>query len=152
MVSLRAGEILDSPMKFVAPLVYAATLSLATLPILWLSVAFVYLSWLPGVWFYLAPVLMLSLVYGLVDWVLLWGEGLQRPRSSDHIRRCALLYAGLVILGFLFLASAYRDTVNLSPSVTNIAFLCILNAVFIDAAILSLKCWHFSRAHPRSLP
>ncbi|MGB3683796.1 MAG: hypothetical protein WA990_15060 [Rubrobacteraceae bacterium] len=150
-MSLRVGEILDSPVKFVTPLVYAAAILLVAVPILQVSVAIVYVSWLPGISFYLMPILLLSTVSGLAGWGLLWLEGLNRPGIFDHIRRCSVLYTGLIFLGLLLLNAVYKGTADLGPSITTIAFLVIANAVFADAIVLLLKRRRFSGAHSGSL-
>ena len=121
---MRFGEILDSPVKFVTPLVYTATLLLAAFLVLQVILPIVYMSLLPGVWFYLAPILLLSIVCGSASWGLLWLEGLQRPRVIDHLRRCALLYAGSLFWGFLWLSAPYRGAADGGHAVEIVALFC----------------------------
>ena len=141
---MRVGEVLDSPVKFVTPLVYAAILLLTAFPILQVSLAVVYVSWLPGIFFYLMPVALLSAALGISSWGLLLLEKLQRPRIFDHLRRCAVLYLGLAFFGFLFLNAVYEGTTGSGPSVLILALLCIVNAILADAIVLLLKRWRSS--------
>lgn len=151
MLSLRAGEILDSPVRFAIPLIYAAIILVTAPLVLQVTLFTAYVSPLPGVSFYVAPVLAWSILYGLVSWALLRLEGLRRPRGIDHLRRCALLYASSVVLGFLLLYTSYRGTVDVGPAFVIAAPFCIANAILMDAGVLLLKRWRFGRVRSRNL-
>jgi hypothetical protein len=147
---LRLGEILDSPLKFVTPLVYTAILLPTAFLVLQMTLS-IYLAWLPGVLFYLMPILLLSTVSGLTSWGLLRLERLDRPRIFDHLRRCSLLYAASVFLAFLLVSAAYKGTTDVGSAVVVVALFCVFNAIFADALVLLLKHWRFGRANIRSL-
>jgi hypothetical protein len=148
---LRAGEILDYPVKFAIPMIYAAIILVTASLVLQVTLLAVYASPLPGVSFYVAPVLAWSTLYGLVSWALLRLEGLRRPGGIDHLRRCALLYASLVVLGCLLLYTSYGGTVDVGPAFMIAAPFCIVNAILMDAGVLLLKRWRFGRIRSRSL-
>lgn len=142
---MRVGEILDSPVKLATPLVYAAALLPTAFLVLQMTLS-IYLSWLPGILFYLMPILLLSVMLGLLSWGLLWLEGLQQPSISDHFRRCILLYASSVFLGFLLLHAVYNGNTDVGSAVVIVALFCTVYAIFVDAAVLLLNRQRLNRA------
>ena len=103
------------------------------------------LSWLPGlsaavsvfpslIWG--VPALLIGATYSLLSLVFLRLERLQRPTVLDHLRRCAFLYAILVLSASVFFASIYSGGGNLGNAFVLVAMLSVCFAISVDALVL----------------
>ncbi|HJQ28901.1 MAG TPA: hypothetical protein VJ827_06145 [Rubrobacter sp.] len=87
-------------------------------------------------------------VFGLLAWVLVRLERLQRPAIRDHMRHCVVLYAALITL-VVKLISAYESSAahGISPGygLTATALFVVGYAISIDATMLALQRRRFDR-------
>ncbi len=138
MIGSRAVRVFT---KILSPVVYAASVVLAALFTLG---AWSRISSLPdqalSLIIALAPTFLLigGITFGVCAWGLLLLERLQRPKVLDHLRRCALLYPFVVLLGPLVFAF-YDDDPGAGYSIAFDAFIFSTYAVLVDALILLLK-------------
>ena len=93
----------------------------------------------------LAMLLFGGLAFGFLGQVILRLERLREPTVLDHLRHCALLYLGLLLSGFVLLASHESQAGGLGYAYGLAIFIIGAYAASIDALILLLKR-HSNRA------
>jgi len=77
-----------------------------------------------------------SLVFGGYSWALARLEGTARPTHSDHLRRCAFIYAFVGILGVLFAVELVGNLISGNPvyqlSKAAVVWVVAAYAAFVD--------------------
>lgn len=79
------------------------------------------------------------IVFGTLSQALIWLEQLRVPTVSDHLRHCALIYASLLLLLFILVASYESQAGGLGYGLGIVLFVIGAYAAFIDASILFLN-------------
>lgn len=86
------------------------------------------------------------IVFGALSRALIWLEQLRAPTVSDHLRHCALIYTGLLLLLFILVASYESQAGGLGYGLGIVVFVIGAYAAFIDASILFLNRRRLNRA------
>jgi hypothetical protein len=89
------------------------------------------------------------IVFGALSRALIWLEQLRIPTVSDHLRHCALIYAGLLLLLFILVASYESQAGGLGYGLGIVVFVIGAYAAFLDASILFLNRRRLNRAERR---
>ncbi|MGF1470339.1 MAG: hypothetical protein ACFB50_01195 [Rubrobacteraceae bacterium] len=141
--------------RIITPLLYAVSCAPVFLGIL-LSVALLennlWLSELTGLYYVgdLVAVVAMFMIGGLVFGLLAAGifrvERLQEPNFLDHLRHCALLYAGLLFSVFVLFISYESQAGGLGYAYGVAIFVIGAYAASIDALMLLLKRRRSDRA------
>ena len=78
-------------------------------------------------------------IFGALSRAFIWLERVRVPTVSDHLRHCALLYVGLLLLLFMLIASYKSQAGGLGYGLGVIVFITGAYAAAIDALTLLLK-------------
>lgn len=87
-----------------------------------------------------------GLVFGLLGVGALRIERLRRPAFLDHLRHCALIYAGLLFSGFILFISYESQAGGLGYAYGIATFAIGTYAVFVNALVLFLSWRHLNQA------
>jgi hypothetical protein len=91
-----------------------------------------------------------SLVFGGCSWALVRLEGMTRPTLSDHLRRCAYIYAFVGILGALFAVDLVGNLISGNPvyqvSKAAVVWAVAVYAIFVDILVFIRERRRFERA------
>ena len=129
-----------------SPVLYLGASMLASVGCVWTMVYYLSgRSWIPELAFFVIPFVVVGAVLVPCAWGLLHLERLRRPALLDHIRHCAFLYLGLLILIGSWARFLYRKGEALALVEFGVFFYASL-AILVDALVLVY--WRRPTAHP----
>lgn len=97
---------------------------------------------------FLTTLLVFGVLFGGLGRLLLRWERVSMPGLIDHLRRCALLYGALLLLGSMFFWAVEfppSSDVGFGYGVALLTFLCIAYSIVLDAALVFLERRRYAR-------
>jgi len=161
-LSLSSVTTVRGAIRFVSPLLYGASCVCVFVAIIVVATSPAvarYFDALPGSSYVfenvaLVVVLLLlvcALLFAVLDLALYGLERLRRPVPKDHLRHCALLYAGIVFVSVVLFAASDLQARMLQYGLGFAVCAVAAYGILVDAVVVLLKR-RFARAQPGDAP